>query len=419
MLAIIRSVVFPTQPEDAKIAAVREALPATGAGIYLNTGTSGPLPRETARAMDEIATYELTVGRSSFDYDRDSIQRMAEARSAIAAILTADVETIALTHSITDDLNVVVWGLDWQPGDRVVTTSAEHAAVYGPLQVLAARRGVDVEIVDVNRADDAARVVAAFERAVTRATRLVVLSHVSSNTGAVLPVREVAELAHAQGAFVLVDGAQSAGAIAVDVGALGVDAYAITAEKWLLGPEAMGALWISPAVMDRVAPTFAGEFSFDDPGTRPPLRRWEDARRYEFGNYHKPSVVGFARSCGWLAMFMGLDWVYQRGASLARRTAAALAGLEGVELITPVDRMATIVTFRVDGWSADEVLDELGRRVFVVAGSCPGTDWVRFSVGFFNTEAELDRAVAAVGEIASYRPDTIPRRPALAILGDG
>jgi len=412
-------VVFPTQPADAKLAAVREALPSTGAGIYLNTGTCGPLPRETAKAMEDLAAYELSVGRSSYDYYLDSVQRMAEARSAIAAILTADVETIALTHSVTDGLNIVVWGMDWQPGDRVVTTSLEHAGGYGPLQVLAARRGVDVEVVDVGQGGDRERILEAFERAITPSTQLVVLSHVTWNAGAVLPVAEIAGLAHRRGARVAVDGAQSAGAIRVDVAALGADAYAVTAEKWLLGPEGMGALWVSPAALDRIAPTFAGYFSFDDPGTRPPFSPWRDARRFEFGNYHKPSVVGFARSCGWLAMFIGLDWIYERGVALARRTAEALAATRGVELITPSESMATLVTFRVEGWTGDELLEELGRRVFVVARSCPGTDWVRFSVGFFNTESEVDRAVAAVAELAAYRPDTLPRRPALTILGDG
>jgi len=415
---MIRTVVFPTQPE-ARLAAIREALPSTGAGIYLNTGTCGPLPRETAKAMDDLAAYELTVGRASYDYYLESLQRMAEARSAIAAILTADVETIALTHSVTDSLNIVVWGLDWKAGDRVVTTSLEHAAGYGPLQVLASRRGVDVAVVDVDRGGDHERVLAAFDRAITPATRLVVLSHVAWNTGAVLPVAEIIEIAHRRGALVVVDGAQSAGAIRVDVGALGADAYAVTAEKWLLGPEGMGALWVSPAATERIAPTFAGYFSFDTPGILPPFSAWHDARRFEFGNYHKPSVVGFARSCGWLAMFIGLDWIYERGAALARRTAAALARTPGVEVITPQDSMATLVTFRAEGWSGDQLLEELGRRAFVVARSCPGTDWVRFSVGFFNSESELDTALSTVGEIASYRPDTIPRRPALAILGDG
>jgi L-cysteine/cystine lyase len=411
-------VVSPHLPDDAKLAAVREALPATGAGIYLNTGTAGPLPRETARAMAEMEEYELNVGRASDDYFLESLQRTAEARAASAAILTADVETVALTRSATEGLNIATWGLDWQPGDRAITTTLEHAGCYGALQALQQRRAVELELVDVGDGGDDERSLAAFDRAIRPGTRLVVLSHVCWSTGAVLPVRGIADLAHERGAFVLVDGAQAAGAIPIDVNALGADAYAVSGQKWLLGPEGMGALWVAPSVLDRVQVTFAGHFSFENPILRPPFVPWPDARRLELGIFHRPSVVGFARSCGWLAMFVGLDWVYRRSAALARRTADALAATPGVELITPRQRMATLVTFRIDGWPAEAALEELGRRAFVIARSCPGTDWLRFSVGFFNAESELDRTVAAVAELARHTPETLPRRPALAILGE-
>jgi len=93
-------------PDEAKIAAVRAALPATGAGIYLNAGSVGPLPAETARAMSEVADRELQVGRASYADYLDTLDRRAEARAAVAAILSADIDTVALTHSTTDGLNI-------------------------------------------------------------------------------------------------------------------------------------------------------------------------------------------------------------------------------------------------------------------------------------------------------------------------
>lgn len=409
--------VSPFLPDDALLAAVREAVPATGAGIYLNTGTAGPLPSETARAMAELAQIELTLGRASYDDYLAAVQRMAEARGAVAAILTADVETIALTYSTTDGLNIAALGLDWASGDRVVSTTLEHVGGLAPLQVLRDRRGVDVSLVDLGRGGDDERTLAAFDEAITPATKLVLLSHVTWSTGARLPVRAIADLAHERGALVLVDGAQSAGAIPVDVTAVGADAYAIPAQKWLLGPEGMGALWVAPAVMERIRPSVAGYFAFDAPGVRPPFRLFPDARRYEAGTRHQPSVLGFARSCGWLAMHVGLEFVYRRGAALAARLADALAATPGVELITPRDHLATLVTFRIEGWPAQDALDELGRRTFAIARVIPETDWLRCSVGFFNTEAELDRVVATVEELARHTPETLPRRPAIAILG--
>jgi L-cysteine/cystine lyase len=412
-------VVSPFLPDDALLSAVREALPATGAGIYLNTGTSGPLPRETARAMADLAEIELTRGRASYDDYLAMVQRMDEARAAVAAILTADVDTVALTYSTTDGMNIAALGLDWQPGDRVVTSSLEHVGGLAPLQVLRDRRGVDVSLVEIGRGGDDERMLAAFDSAIVPGTRLVAISHVTWSTGACLPVRAIADLAHARGALVLVDGAQAAGAIPVDITALGADAYAIPAQKWLLGPEGMGALWVAQSAMDRIAPTFVGYFAFDAPGTRPPFRLFPDARRFEAGSRHQPSVLGFARSCGWLAMHVGLDFVYRRAAALSAYLADALAATPGVELVTPRDHLATLVTFRIEHWPAQDALDELGRRTFAIARVIPETDWLRCSVGFFNTEAELDRIVATVAELARHTPETLPRRPAIAIFGEG
>jgi L-cysteine/cystine lyase len=410
-------VVSPFLPDDEKIAAVRDAIPATGAGVYLNAGSAGPLPRETARAMADLAEYELTVGRGAYDSYLAAVERMNEVRASVAAVLTADVGTIALTGSTTDGMNVAAWGLDWGPGDRAVTTNREHVGGLGPLLTLRDTRGVAVDLVDIGTGGDDDGILAALDRAIVPGTRLVMVSHVLWATGALLPIRAIADLAHSRGAFVLVDGAQAAGAIPVDVTALGADAYALPAQKWLLGPEGMGALWVAPGSLELVRGTFAGFFSFESPGGEPPFRAFPDARRLENGTRNQPAVLGFGRSLGWLAMYVGLDWVYERTARLARRTADALIAIDRVELITPRTRMASLVTFRIAGWPAQAVLDELGRRTFTIARVVPDADWVRFSVGFWNTESELDRVLTTIEELARHTPETMPVRPTLTILG--
>jgi selenocysteine lyase/cysteine desulfurase len=125
-----------------------------------------------------------------------------------------------------------------------------------------------------------------------------------------------------------------------------------------------------------------------------------------------------ARSIGWLSMFVGLDWVYARGAAAAAWAVDRLAAIPGVELLTPRDHMATLVTFRIGGWSADGALDELGARVFAVARTVPPLDAIRISVGFFNSVEEIGRFCDAVELIAGHTPETIPPRRTLAILGD-
>ncbi len=180
-------------PESAKIAAVREVLPATGAGIYLNAGTAGPLPAETQRAMDEQAARELAVGRAHPDLWPETQQRMAEARAAVAAILVADPADVALTHSTTDGVNIAVGALPWRPGDRILTTHHEHPGGIGPLIALRDRSGVELELVDVGDGGDDDRTIEAFTRALERPARAIMVSHVLWTTGAVLPVARLGE----------------------------------------------------------------------------------------------------------------------------------------------------------------------------------------------------------------------------------
>jgi L-cysteine/cystine lyase len=401
-----------------KLAAVRAALPALASGIHLNTGSVGPMPAEVTAAMAEIETYEREVGREHVDYYLASVERQAEARAAVAALVGGDLDEIALTHSTTDAMNVVTWGLDWRAGDRAVTTTQEHAGGLGPLYALRDRLGVEVAFAEVGDGSDDEVTLAAFDRAIVPGTRLVSCSHVLWSTGAVLPVARIAALAHQRGAVVVLDGAQAAGAIPVSVREIGADAYAVPGQKWLLGPEGMGGAWIARESWERLGPSFAGHNSFAVYDSRGHAGWHPNARRFEASNWHRPSVVGMARAIGWLMMFVGLDYVHGRGPAMARRAADALAEIPGVELLTPRHQMATLVSFRIRGWAPQVALDELGARVFAIARTLPLLDALRISVGFFTSEEELDRFLGAVRLLAEHTPGTLPPRRTLPILGD-
>ena len=404
-------------PDSEKVAAIRQLLPATGAGIYLNAGTCGPLPAETQLAMDEQAAHELAVGRASIDGFVAFLDRMAEARAAIAALLVADPDDVALTHSTTDGINLVLSSLPWAAGDRVVTTSEEHPGVLGPLQALRDRHGVEVEVVDIGDGGDDERTVAGVRAALERPARALVVSHVLWTTGAVLPVDRLGALARDAGAVSVIDGAQSAGAIPVALDELGVDAYALPGQKWLLGPEGMGALWVRRAFADGVVPASAAYLSYSafDRVAGGTLR--PGARRFEATGYHRPSVVGLARSVGWLTMYVGLPWALERAARLARTAWDRLAAIPGVQMVTPPGHGGTLVTFRIAGWTAGSAATELAARTFAIIRDLPPIDAVRISVGFWNTEEELERFASAVELLAAHTPETIPPRRTLAVLG--
>ena len=396
-------------PEMAKLAALREALPATAAGIFLNTGSCGPLPAETVRAMREIEDWELRVGRADQAGWEAFLERLDECRGVLAALLSTSPGSIAVTHSTTEGMGIAAWAIDWQAGDRVVTTNAEHAGVLAPLLAVGDRFGVSLDVVDVDGGADADVVVERIAAAMTPRTRLVALSHVLWTTGGLLPVAEIGRLVAARGAWFAVDAAQSAGAVAVEAEAIGADFVAFSGQKWLLGPEGTGGLYASPRAVAEARQSTAGVLGYD--GLDPHGRRRADARRFETAGLHRPSVTGLARSVGWLEMYVGLAWAFERGLRLAAAAADRLAAIAGVTLLTPRRRMAGLITFRIDGWAAGEARDELARRAFAITRTIPDLDALRISVAFFNSEEELERFAGAVEELAQHTPASLPRRP--------
>lgn len=400
-----------------KLAAVRAALPSLSAAIQLNTGSAGPIPAEVAAAMAELEAYERDFGRAQHEYWMDSVQRMDEARAAVAAVLGGDLDEVAITHATTDGMNLGTWAVDWTDGGRAVTSCHEHAGGVGPLYMVCDRFGVDLGFAEFAGSATDDEIVGQFDRLITPGTKLVALSHVLWTTGLVMPVARIAELAHARGALVLVDGAQAAGAIPVNVRDLGVDMYAVPAQKWLLGPEGLGALWVRGELIRELESSFAGHFTFESHDSRGNRVVRTDGRRFQVTNYHRPSVLGMARAIGWLTMYVGLEFVHRRGAAMAALAADALAAIDGVELITPRDRMAGLLSFRIAGWDPQVALDELQARTFCIARTLPLVNALRISVGFWTTEDELERFMDGVRLLAAHTPASLPPRRTLTIVG--
>jgi L-cysteine/cystine lyase len=399
-----------------KLAAVRAALPSLAAAIQLNTGSVGPMPAEVAAAMAEIEAYERDVGRAQYEYFVDTLQRMDEARAAVAAVIGGDLDEVALTHATTDGLNLATWSLDWRAGDRAVTTTHEHAGALGPLYALRDRLGLELGFADFEGDASDDEIVASFDRAIGEGARLVSCSHVLWTTGMVLPVARIAALARERGAITLVDGAQAAGAIPVAARELGAQMYSVPAQKWLLGPEGMGALWVAREFLPEAHSTFNSFLSWAAYDARGSYEPQPDARRFQVSNFHRPSIVGMARSIGWLTMFVGLEFVHRRVAEMAGRAHDALSAIEGLTVLTPRDRMAGLVTFRIGGWEAKAALDELGARTFAIARTVPPLEAIRISLGFWTTEAEIERFVDGVRLLARYAPGSLPPRRTLTIV---
>ncbi len=375
-----------------KLRRLREQIPATHGVAYLNTGSVGPLPTPVAEAMKQWSERELKEGRIGAAAHHSAQEVRARARAAVAALIGAETEEIALTHLTTEGINIVVWGIDWRPGDEIVITNLEHPAVFLPAWSVEQRLGVKVVVADMGLGDRDP--VGAMAAALSERTRLVVLSHVAYCTGALLPVAEIARVAHERGALVLADGAQAAGALPVDVRRLGADFYAVPGQKWLLGPEDTGALYVSREQIASLRQTFVGYASMAQQTFGQPLLPHADARRFEVGSRHAPSIAGQEASLAWLREEVGLEWAQARTAHLVARAREALGELPRASVLTP-SACAGLLTFTVADADPEALAARLDARGVIIR-------WIRApralraSFGFFNTEEDLERLLAVL-----------------------
>jgi L-cysteine/cystine lyase len=303
------------------------------------------------------------------------IDLRVQLRNAVAALLGATHEHVALTSSTTDGCNIVLSGLGLTPDDEIVTTDAEHFGLAGPVFASGAR--VRVAHVQGRPAADALDLIAAE---ITPRTRLVALSHVLWTTGHLVDVHA---LRAQNDVAVLVDGAQSVGSIPVDVGE--IDFYTVSGQKWLCGPDSTGALYVRDVEALRVSrPSYFAQESFE-PGGAYVVRA--GAQRLDPGRTSVAAMKGLMRS-----LSLAPDWRFDRIRELASRCREALA-TAGFEVVTEPGH-AGLVSFVPRGDAKEAVARALERGV--VVRDLPSAGWLRASCGWWNDEDDLERLVGAL-----------------------
>ncbi len=393
-----------------KITLIRNSMPVTQDKVYLNTGAVGPLSTNTSEVLQQDQTVELMEGRATMTGYKTLIEAKIASRQVIARLVKATPQEIALTHHTTDGMNIVTHGLNWQPGDEVITTDWEHPGGLLPLYILRQRQGVVLKFVKLVPDDPPEEVVAKFEAMITPRTRLLVFSHVAWNTGMRLPLPDIVAMGHRHNVLSLVDGAQSTGAIPLDLPASEVDFYAMPGQKWLCGPEGTGALYVREDRLSLVSPTFAGygtiagSGAYDLTGYFVPAK---GAARYEIATVNRPGIRAMAANLTWLEESVGWEWIYARIGHLAQYARGALDQLEGVHVITPTGPQAGLVTFKLDGYDPARVMSKLAEEGIILR-FLEHPYALRISTGFYNTEADIDRLISALQAILAGDPEALP-----------
>jgi L-cysteine/cystine lyase len=342
----------------------RSLFPVLDRLAYLNAGTFGPLARPTAAAVQEQLDADLADGRFGKEYFERMLELRKQARVALSGLVAAEPEQVSLTGSTTDGCNIVVAGLDLKPEDEIVTTTEEHFGLLGPVYASGARVVVAEPDAD------------AILAAVTPRTKLLALSQVLWTSGRALPVRELREQT---GVPVLVDGAQSVGAI--PVGVTGLDFLTISGQKWLCGPDSTGALVVADPERLRVArPSYFSQTAYEPSGSFEPAA---GAARFDPGWLSSAVLAGLLA-----AIAIRPDWACEHAARQAARCRELLAPLVDV-----VPGGATLVAFRAEDPPA--LVTKLAEEGVVVR-EIPKTGLVRVSCGWWTNEDDLQRLTAAL-----------------------
>jgi cysteine desulfurase / selenocysteine lyase len=379
--------------------------------IYLdNAATSHPKPASVYARVDTVLrNWSANPGRSGHAMAIEAARIIFQTRESIARLFhIADPDRIIFTGNATGALNLAIIGL-LRPGDRCVTTTMEHNSVIRPLRALE-RKGV--KVAKVVAARDGSIYPHAVAAAIDPSTRLVVVTHASNVAGTITPIADTISLAHDRGVPVLVDAAQTAGSVPIDVAALGVDLLACPGHKGLLGPQGTGFLYIAPHLNPEPI-LFGGTGSQSDLEDMPDFA----PDRYEAGTQNTPGIAGLGAGVEFL-LEQGIEQIRAHELALLRQLMDGLATIDGLTIYGPRDpaRKTGVVLFTIDGVDPAEIGDrldqEFGIAVRVGLHCAPqahrtlGTfpiGGVRMSPGYFNTAEEIDRAVEAVSRIAMHR----------------
>lgn len=381
--------------------------------IYLNNAaTSWPKPEAVYQAADTwLRHLSGSVNRGANQAALEAGQAVLATRERLAAFFgIRETEQVVFTASATAALNLALQGL-LGPGDHVVISSMEHNAVVRPLYALR-DRGVEFTIVDC--AADGTLDPAAVASALRPRTRLICLTHASNVTGTIMPIHKVGEIARRHRLQYLVDTAQTAGEVPLDVEAAGITLLAFTGHKGLQGPPGTGGLYIR--YPETIRPLiYGGTGSNSELLTQPELL----PDKYESGTINAPAIAALGAGVKFI-QDTGLDRIRRHNCDL---TALLLEGLRSIPAVTvygpaEAERRVPVVSLNIQGISAGEAAAWLAEHHEIVTRTglhCAplahrtigtlATGTLRLSPGYFNTPAEIEATLAAVRELVGVLHD--------------
>jgi L-cysteine/cystine lyase len=379
----------------------RSQFPALANKTYFNYGGQGPMPQAALDAI--LSTYQTIQTQGPFGLKTNElvVQEAQLTRQAIATELGVLPASIALTENVTAGCNIALWGINWQPGDRILLSDCEHPGIIASIQEICRRFQVIVDLFPIQATLNTGDPVAVIAAQLQPQTRLVVLSHVLWNTGQVLPLAEITTAIRqyslsSQPIKILVDAAQSVGLLPLNLTELGIDFYAFTGHKWWCGPEGVGGLYIHPTALADLDPTFIGWRGLDYGQSNLPLIG--DARRYEVATSAYPLYAGLRAAITTHQNWGSAIDRTQQIISLATYLWEQLQQVAGIKCLNQIAPRSGLVSFQVIAKNHGKLVKELESQHFYLR-TIVDPDCIRACTHYFTTTAEIDQLIQCLSKL--------------------
>lgn len=389
------------------ITQIRADTPGTAEVIHLNNAGASLPPAVVVDTVVDYLQEEARVG--GYELADRRREDLAGVYRSVAGVISAHEDEIALVDNATRGWDMAFYSLAFEPGDRILTTTTEYAANFIAYLQVAERTGAVIEVVP--DAPNGEIDVTALEAMIDDRVRLISINHMPTNGGLVNPATAVGRVARDAGITFLLDACQTVGQMPIDVDEIGCDLLSATSRKYLRGPRGVGFLYVRDTLIESLNPVsldlHAASWVAPD--------RYEvrlDAKRFETWESSPALRLGLGVACNY-ALNLGLDTIWDRLASLAAILRTALVSIPGVIVHDKGSVKGGIVTFSVAGADARNVKAELAKHRVNVSTTTTFSaridmeqrgleEIVRASVHYFNTEDDLDTAVAVISGLATY-----------------
>ena len=377
----------------------RQQFPGLIDKTYFNFGGQGTMPESSLQAIVDTHKYIQEVGPFSNRINSWLTDKTNLLKTAIASELETIPETITLTENVTAGCNIAMWGIDWQPEDRILMTDCEHPGIIATVGEIKRRFGVEVDICPIMDTLNNGDPVEVIRSHLTKDTRLVVLSHLLWNTGQVLPLKPIAQACHSYPARntvrVMVDAAQSVGSLDLNLPELEIDYYAFTGHKWLCGPAGVGGLYISQAAFAELNPTFIGwrGVEMDDCGQ--PIAWKQDGSKFEVATSAYPEYEGLRAAISAHQAWGNKSDRYQRISELSAYLWSQLQKIDRISCLKKTPPEAGLVSFQTQGTQHKQLVDALEKQGFLLR-TIADPDCIRACVHYLTLPAEIDELIAVL-----------------------